>query len=194
MRKIKILPYRRKLKHRTDYSRRKSLLAGDMPRLVVRKSISNINAQIIGFSSKGDLVMASATSMELRKYGWKYSLGNLPAAYLTGLMIGRRAAFIKIKKAILDLGLSHSIPGASQYALVKGALDAGLEVPHSGDVIPSESRILGKHILEYSKHAKGHQFSAYKKENIDLSELPKQLEHVKSIIIKEEEHGRKGKK
>jgi len=32
---------------------------------------------------------------------------------------------------------------------LKGALDAGLNVPHSEEAFPSEDRLLGKHIEEH---------------------------------------------
>ncbi len=191
MRKTTVISYKRKLRNITDYRKRIKLLAGNMPRLVVRKSLNHVNAQIIEFNPNGDKVIAAAHSTELKKYGWQFHSGNLPAAYLTGLLIGHRATHHKIKKAVLDLGLSHSVPGSSPYALVKGALDAGLEIPHSKEMLPDDSRILGNHIVAYLKHAKGHQFSKHKKE--ELAEIPKLIEHVKSKILKEIEHGKKGK-
>ncbi len=194
MRRTKVIPYKRQLRHRTNYGRRMNLLAGNMPRLVVRKSINNINAQLVNFGQKGDRIVASAHSTELRKYGWKYNLSNTPSAYLTGLILGHKAAHHNIKKAVLDLGLSRSVPGSTPYALLKGALDAGLEIPHSKDMLPDESRILGKHIVEYSKHAKLHQFSHFKKENIELADIPKEFDNIKSKILKETEHGKKERK
>ena len=193
MRRTKVIPYKRQLRHKTNYRRRMNLLAGNVPRLVVRKSINNINAQLVNFGQKGDHIVASAHSTELRKYGWEYSLSNTPSAYLTGLLIGHRAAYCNIKKAVLDLGLSRSVSGSTPYALLKGALDAGLDIPHSKDMLPDESRILGKHVVEYSKHAKLHQFSHYKKENIALADIPQEFDHIKSKILKEE-HGKKERK
>ena len=193
MRRTKVIPYKRQIRHKTNYRRRMNLLAGNVPRLVVRKSINNINAQLVNFGQKGDHIVASAHSTELRKYGWKYSLSNTPSAYLTGLLIGHRAAYCNIKKAVLDLGLSRSVSGSTPYALLKGALDAGLDIPHSKDMLPDESRILGKHVVEYSKHAKLHQFSHYKKENIALADIPQEFDHIKSKILKEE-HGKKERK
>ena len=89
--------------------------------------------------------------------------------------------------------MSRSVSGSTPYALLKGALDAGLDIPHSKDMLPDESRILGQHIVEYSKHAKLHQFSHYKKENIALADIPQEFDHIKSKILKEE-HGKKERK
>ena len=185
MKRLKIIAYKRKLKHKTDYRKRIALLAGHMPRLVVRKSLRKIAVQLVDFGANGDKVITSSSSLELKKHGWKYSFANLPAAYLTGLLIGNKASKLNIKKAILDLGLSRSVPGSSQYALVRGAIDSGLDVPCSKDVLPDESRILGKHIAEYSKTAASDkQFSYYKKEGLSIADMPKIVENLKSKLVK----------
>jgi large subunit ribosomal protein L18 len=84
----------------------------------------------------------------LKEYGWKFSCDNLPAAYLTGLMIGKLAKKKKIAEAILDSGLYSSTKGSRIYAVVKGAVDSGLKVPIEEEVIPSKDRIEGRHISE----------------------------------------------
>lgn len=193
MRRMNIISFKRKLSHKTDYRRRMRLLASNVPRLVVRKSLNNIYAQVINFDSKGDKVIAAADSRELKHLGWNFHTGNLPSAYLTGLIIGKKAQKHSVKKVILDIGLARSVPGSSQYALLKGALDSGLEIPHSQDMIPNDERIQGSHIVSYAKHSKTHQFSRYKKENIHVDNMPKLLEEIKSKIIKEHEHAKKAK-
>ena len=152
MRRMKVIAYKRKRKKLTDYRKRINLIASNMPRLVVRKSLNNISAQLIKFDIKGDKVVMAAHSEELKKLRWKHHRGNLPSAYLTGLLLGHKAISNNIKKAILDIGLSHSVPGSSQYALLKGALDAGMDIPHSQEVLPDELRIQGSHIAAYKKH------------------------------------------
>ncbi len=148
---MKISPtYRMKFKRaregKTNYRKRLKLLISKKPRLVVRKSLKYIRAQIIEFDKKGDKTIASAFSKELKKFGWEHSFKNLPACYLTGLLIGKRAVEKGIKEAILDTGLHPSTKGSRIYACVKGALDAGLKVPISEEVLPSEERIRGEHI------------------------------------------------
>lgn len=34
---------------------------------------------------------------------------------------------------------------------MKGAVDSGLEIPHSKEIFPSEDRLTGKHIDKYRK-------------------------------------------
>ncbi len=148
---MKVSPtYRMKFKRaregKTNYRKRLKLLSSRKPRLVVRKSLKYIRAQIIEFDKKGDKTIASAFSKELKKFGWKHSFKNLPASYLTGLLIGKRAIEKGIKEAILDMGLHPSTKGSKIYACVKGALDAGLKVPVNEKVLPSEERIKGEHI------------------------------------------------
>jgi large subunit ribosomal protein L18 len=98
----------------------------------------------------GDKVIASAHSQELGKtYGWLGSGGNVPAAYLTGLLCGFKAMTKKVEEVFLDIGLHIPSKGARIFAALKGVLDAGVEVPHSEDILPDESRISGKHIVDY---------------------------------------------
>jgi large subunit ribosomal protein L18 len=143
------MPFRRRREGKTDYKKRLKLLLSKKPRLVVRKSLKYIRAHIVEFDKKGDRTLAFAFSKELKKFGWNYACDNLPASYLTGLLIGKRALEKGIKEAVLDLGLSPSTKGSRIYACVKGALDAGLKVKVSEKVLPSEERIRGLHIASY---------------------------------------------
>lgn len=147
MRKCKrFVPFKRKLEGKTDYRKRLALLKSGKPRLVVRKSLNNISAQIIAYETEGDKVLASAHSRELLKLGWKGRRRNLPAAYLTGYLCGQQAKKAGISEAIFDAGLYTSVKGVVIYAVLKGALDAGLNIPHNKSVFPAEDRIRGKHI------------------------------------------------
>ena len=145
------VPYRRRSEGKTDYHRRKKLLFSGLPRLVARKTNKHIIAQIVEASIEGDRVLASAHSSELRKkFGWLGSLKNLPAAYLTGLLCGYRALKRNVKRAILDIGLQTPSKGARVFAVMKGCIDAGIEIPHGEEILPSEERIKGQHISEYA--------------------------------------------
>jgi len=145
------VPYRRRREGKTDYHRRKKLLISGLPRLVARKTNKHIIAQIVEASIEGDRVLASAHSSELRKkFGWLGSLKNLPAAYLTGLLCGYRALKRNVKKAILDIGLQTPSKGARVFAVMKGCIDAGIEIPHGEEILPSEERIEGRHISDYA--------------------------------------------
>ena len=146
------VPYRRRREGKTDYHRRKKLILSGLPRLVARKTNKHIIAQIVEASVEGDKVIVSAHSDELRKkYGWLGSLKNLPAAYLTGFICGCRALEKGVKEAVLDIGLQAPSKGARVFAVLKGCLDAGVEIPHGEEVLPGEDRIKGQHISDYAK-------------------------------------------
>jgi large subunit ribosomal protein L18 len=57
-----------------------------LPRLVVRKTNNQIIVQVIRSRLGGDETILTITSRKLRDYGWRASLKNTPAAYLTGLL------------------------------------------------------------------------------------------------------------
>lgn len=143
--KTKVVTFKRKREGKTDYNKRLKLLASNKPRLVIRKSLKNITAQIVEYGTNGDKVTASAHSRELIKMGWKGYRRNLPAAYLVGLLCGVRAKQKNATEAVLDLGLYKSVKGSIFYATLKGVLDAGVHVPHDDSVIPPESRLVGAH-------------------------------------------------
>jgi len=143
--------FRRRRKGRTNYKKRRKLITPGTPRLVVRPSNKHIAAQLVQAKPNGDLILASAHSSELKEFGWKAPCGNMPAAYLTGLLAGRRAKANGVTEAILDIGLHARGPGSRIFAVAKGAVDAGLNVPHDDSTFPSKERIQGEHIESYSK-------------------------------------------
>lgn len=145
------MPFKRTRLGKTDYKRRLKILKSRRLRLVVRRSLNYITAQIAGFDNKGDKVMLSAYSRSLKKLGWNFACDTLPAAYLTGLAIGKQAVSNNIKEAVLDSGLYASTKGNRVYAVVKGALDSGLKIPVSAEILPSDDRIAGKHIASNEK-------------------------------------------
>jgi large subunit ribosomal protein L18 len=140
--------FRRRREGKTDYRKRLALLKSNLPRAVVRKTLTNSIVQIVEYSQVGDKIIASATAHELRKLGWNSSTDTLPADYLTGLLCGKRAKVKNITQATLDIGLHTASKGARVFACLKGLLDAGLEIPHNKNKLPSEDRIKGKHIKE----------------------------------------------
>merc|ERR1711992_366986 len=127
-------------------------------RLVVRITNKDIIAQITYARLVGDVVISAAYSHELPRYGISVGLTNYAAAYCTGLLIGRRilqkfgldsmyegqvevdgdefyeeadaeekASF----RCYLDTGLARTSTGARIFGVLKGAADAGLDIPHS---------------------------------------------------------------
>ncbi len=137
---------RRRREGKTDFRTRINLLRSDRPRAVVRKSHRNIIVQLIEFDPSGDRVIAASEAFDLRKHGWKGSTSNTPAAYLTGYLAGKKAISAGITGAVLDIGLSAPTKGGRVFATLKGLVDAGLDIPYSEDVVPSEERIRGEHI------------------------------------------------
>ncbi len=142
---------RRRREGKTDYQARKALVTSRKPRLVTRASLKNVEVQIIIAKPHGDEVLASANSRELIKsYGWRAPTGNIPAAYLTGLLCGVKAKTAGIKEAILDIGLVSPTKGSKIFAVLSGVVDSGVQVPHGEDKIVKE-RMKGEHIAKYAK-------------------------------------------
>ena len=109
-------------------------------------------------------MIASADSRTLKGYGWSGHCGNVSAAYLTGMLCGTNAKKADVKYAIPDIGLYASVRGSRLYAAVKGATDAGIQVPCSEEILPSKDRIEGKHTANSEKAAKD--FAAVKEKII----------------------------
>lgn len=160
------------------------------PRLVARTSINNTIAQIVVAKPNGDEVLVSAQSRELAtKYGWKAPRGNLPAAYLTGFLCGLKAKARGIKEAILDIGLYPPSKGARVFAVLKGVLDAKVDVPHSEEKLPDENRVKGEHIAKYAESLASNveeyqsKFSKYLEQKLPPETLPKHVAQVKTDMI-----------
>lgn len=126
-------------------------------RFVVRFTNKDITAQIISASIAGDIVLASAYAHELPRYGLEVGLTNYAAAYCTGLLLARRVLKMlemdaeyegnieatgedysveptenrRPFRALLDVGLVKTTTGNRVFGALKGALDGGLDIPHS---------------------------------------------------------------
>jgi len=138
--------FRRRQEGKTDYDKRLKLLESRKPRLVVRKSLKYIYVSVVEFDEKGDKTIAAVSSTELKKHGWTSATDNLPAAYLTGMIVAKKATKAGVKEAILDAGLYRTTKGNKIFAAAKGAIDGGLKVNVSEEILPSEERIKGTHI------------------------------------------------
>ncbi|MBU2561304.1 MAG: 50S ribosomal protein L18 [Nanoarchaeota archaeon] len=187
--KTRTVPYRRKREGRTNYKKRLTLLKSGSPRLVLRKSLNMITAQIIEYNPDGDRILVSATSKDLHKMGWKMHRGNIPSAYLTGLLLGVKAKKKKINNFVLDIGLQTPIRGGRLFAALKGLIDSGVEMNFSKEAFPSDARISGKHIAEYaSKLSKDpqkyqKQFSGCIKQGVKPEDMCKHFEDTKKKVI-----------
>jgi len=184
------VPFRRRREGKTDFRQRLGLLLSGKPRLVARKTLNNNIAQLISYDEKGDIVLVSAHSKELVKMGYKGHCGNIPAAYLTGLLLGKKAVKEGYEEAVLDIGLQRATKGAAIFAILKGALDAGMDIPYSEDVIADEERLNGTHIKNYAEllkeedeEAYKRQFSKYLEKGLNPEDLPEHFEEIKEKIL-----------
>jgi len=157
--------YRRRREGKTDFYARKRLILQDKNkynspkyRLVVRFTNKDIICQITYARIAGDMVLCSAYSHELPRYGMPIGLTNYAAAYATGLLLARRVLTqLKLAdkypgnteingqdynveeladgprpfRAYLDVGLRRTTTGNKVFAALKGACDGGLNIPHS---------------------------------------------------------------
>lgn len=180
---------RRRREGKTDYQARKALVTSRKPRLVTRASLKNVEVQIIIAKPHGDEVLASANSRELIKsYGWRAPTGNIPAAYLTGLLCGVKAKAASIKEAILDIGLVSPTKGSKIFAVLSGVVDAGVQVPHGEDKIVKE-RMKGEHIAKYAKtlgvgsEEYTAKFSQYNAQGVAPEKIAEHFTKVKADIL-----------
>jgi len=179
-------------------------------RLVGRITSTRAIAQVVYATLQGDKIFCAADSQELRKYGLTAGLSNYASAYATGLLLARRllkkvgldAAYKGAEKAdgkhflveegadrrpfkaILDVGLRATSNGSKIFAILKGACDGGLYVPHSPNKFPGakkegddnkdghkihRTRIFGAHVdgwinkLKTNKNRYDLQFSKWQK-------------------------------
>lgn len=185
------VPYRRRREGKTDYLARRALVLSRIPRFIVRGSLKHMTVQIAEAQPNGDKIITAANSRELTKtFGWPASCSNLPSAYLTGFLCGSRAMGKGVKKAILDIGLSPPTKGSRIFAALKGAVDAGVEIPVEKEKLPDEERVSGQHIAEYAKQLNTgeqtatyqKQFSKYLKQNLQPEQLPTRFSETKEKI------------
>ena len=180
---------RRRREGKTDYQARKALVISRKPRLVTRASLKNVTVQITIAKPHGDEILASANSRELVKnYGWKAPTGNIPAAYLTGLLCGLKAKAKGVEQAILDIGLISPTKGSKIFAILSGVLDAGVDVPHSEEKIVKE-RMKGEHIAKYAKSLGAGseeytaKFSKYTAQKVAPEKISEHFNKVKAEIL-----------
>jgi len=172
-------------------------------RLIARKTNKDVIAQIAYATIQGDRIVAAAYAHELPRYGIKLGLTNYAAAYATGLLLARRhlttiglaskyqgkvdvdgsdytvqpAEGPRPFKALLDVGLARTTTGARIFAVMKGALDGGINIPHSEKrfagynteskkLVPDvlKKYIFGGHVADYMKKLQQEDSSAFQKQ------------------------------
>ncbi|MDQ1280211.1 MAG: large subunit ribosomal protein [Thermoproteota archaeon] len=182
--------FKRRINGKTDYHMRQSMILSKVPRLVSRCSLKHVVAQLVESFPEGDKTSVSVHSKELTKeFGWNAPCGNIPAAYLTGFLLGRRALSLGIKNAILDIGLQKPSAGSRIFAVLKGAMDAGLEIPCDSKILPDDTRTDGGHIISYAKQLLDsdsvlyeRRFSQYLSKGLRPEECGELLEKIKNKI------------
>mgnify|MGYP001609893754 CR=1 FL=1 len=183
--KIYTVPFRRKRQGRTNYRKRLKLLVSNRFRFVVRKSLKNFQVAVVEYSPKGDRVLLAVSSNTLAKLGWNYGGGNLPSAYLTGFLAGKKAIEKGVKELILDIGFNNSSKGSGLYAVLAGAADAGLKIPFDKEMLPQKERLSGEHIAKYAQALKNEdqrykkQFSEYIKKGLNPEGITANFNSVK---------------
>ncbi|CAG8479509.1 5576_t:CDS:2 [Paraglomus occultum] len=173
-------------------------------RLVVRFTNSDVIAQVISARINGDVVLTAAYAHELPRYNIKGGLTNWAAAYSTGLLIARRlltqvgladkyegvleadGSVSQVEaiedgprpfKVFLDVGLKRTTTGSKVFAVMKGASDGGLFVPHSENRLAGydpESKsldaeflrksIYGGRVADYMRHLQEEDDDKYKRQ------------------------------
>jgi len=173
-------------------------------RLIVRLTNRDIICQVAYARLEGDIVVCAAYSHELPRYGVKLGLTNYAAAYCTGLLLARRLLnkfkldeiYAGLEEATgedycvenvdekpgtfrcyLDIGLSRSSSGARVFGAMKGAVDGGIDIPHSNRRFPGydaeakefnadihRQHIYGQHVAEYMRILLEEDEEAYKKQ------------------------------
>ncbi|KAK3593731.1 hypothetical protein CHS0354_013629 [Potamilus streckersoni] len=198
-------------------------------RMIVRFTNKDIICQIAYARIEGDVIMCAAYSHELPQYGVKVGLTNYSAAYCTGLLLARRLLQkLKLDKiyvgqeevngdefsiedvdgqpgafrCYLDVGLNRTSTGARVFGAMKGAVDGGLDIPHSTKRFPgfnSESNefkaevhrdhIFGKHVAQYMEKLQEEdedlfkkQFSQYVKNGIESGKVEEMYKKAHSAI------------
>ncbi len=176
--KVYKVQLRRRREGRTDYRKRTRYLLSGLPRLVVRRSNAHYFTHISVPSEVGDITVVSAHSRELgRDFGWKGHGSNAASAYLTGLLCGVKARRAGISKAILDTGLLVPSAGSNVFAVAKGAIDAGLELPCDEGCLPPIERVRGDiYASDPDRYQK------FRGKAIDLKGLPAHFDEVASKI------------
>jgi large subunit ribosomal protein L18 len=176
---------------RTNYRKRAALLLARSKFITITVSDKNVQAQVAYSLSTGDVTITSSHSRELTKYGWNGSLNSIPACYLTGLLLGKKAVHKEVGEAILYTGRKSFTSRIA--ACLKGIIDAGMKVPASEGSFPPEDRLSGIHIAEYArmlqeedKEMYTSRFSKLIANNFNPTEYPIYVQKVKDQIVSSE--------
>lgn len=182
---INNMKFKRRRLGLTNYKKRLALVKSDSERVVVRKTNRRIIGQIVKYEVKGDAVVACADSNELMKnYGWP-SRTNRPTAYLTGMLLAKKA---KAKgEVILDIGIAAPVKNSIPFVFAKGCVDGGLKLKGNFEV---DMKMLdAANIAKYAETLKKDQaafkkqFGGYAEKGVSPELLPKLFNEVKAKIM-----------
>lgn len=183
---INEVKFRRRREGVTNYAKRLALVKSGLERVVVRKTNKRVLGQVIRYEEKGDKVVASAESRELaKKYGWP-SRSNRSTAYLTGMLLAKKAK--AGGELILDIGLTTPIKGSVSFAFAKGCIDGGMKLRGSFEI--KEEVYNASQTAKYAEQLKSkpeqlkRQFGAYAAGNVQPEALTKLFNEVKEKILK----------
>ncbi len=180
-------PFRRRAEGRTNYVKRLAFVKSGLVRAVVRKSTNNLSVQFVQTEHGKDAVLTAAHTKELNAYDYKGHGGNIPAAYLTGYLAGKKmTAKQKGAEIIVDLGIQPAIHGTRLFAAIKGMVDAGANVKADAVSFPKTERLTGKHVDAYAQKEPSkmnrHQFALYVKEKVSIDKFSNMVEEAKKTI------------
>ena len=172
---------------KTNYRKRSAILIGRHLFVTVKISDQNVAAT----KCSGRLLQAISswpllTAENLPSTDGRGAFNNLPACYLTGMLLGKKAIQKKIGSAVLYIGKNHFTSRVA--ACMKGIVDAGVSMPVSEESLPDEDRISGHHIAEYSNTLKedekeyNSRFSAILKNGLKPEDYPLHFEEIKTGI------------
>jgi len=143
---------RRRKENKTDYAARIGLLKSGKPRLIFRKTNKHVIVQYVKSKEAQDRVDLGISSKNLLNYGWpkelKNSLKSLPAAYLTGFLMGNKIKKENLEEPIIDFGMIRTIHKSKIYSFLKGLIDSGVRINVNEKIFPSQERMEGKHLKE----------------------------------------------
>lgn len=148
---------KRRKERKTDYLKRLNLLKGNRPRLVFRKTNKYFICQYVESYESKDKIIFGISSRDLLKNGWpeKFSgsLKSIPAAYLTGYLMGKKIKERKLKTPVVDFGMARVLYKTKIFGFLKGLIDSGIEISCKEQAFPEEERISGKSLKQdFSKY------------------------------------------
>jgi large subunit ribosomal protein L18 len=186
---ISSMKFRRRREAVTDYKKRLGIVKSGLDRVVVRKTNKRIIGQIVRYGTGGDIVLAHADSGELAGFKWP-SRPNRLTAYLTGLLLAKKAGKHAHGDHILDIGIASPVAGSVPFVFAKGCIDGGMKLRGT---LKIDEKSYGTAASRYASELKskdsakyGRLFSAYIKAGFAPENLGSEFNSVKDKIMKKE--------